>query len=93
MHCIQFLKKHEKNVTAMRCMKNTKSLHFILAQSGTSIEFRPLSFKLLLSSPVTQSAQVIICGNKKHNYLNAIKAEQLMVGKQLPISTSLHFFS
>ena len=28
-----------------------KSLHFILAQSGTSIEFRPLSFKLLLSSP------------------------------------------
>ena len=27
-----------------------KSLHFILAQSGTSIEFRPLSFKLPLSS-------------------------------------------
>ena len=27
-----------------------KSLHFILAQSETSIEFRPLSFKLLLSS-------------------------------------------
>ena len=28
-----------------------ESLHFILAQSGTSIELRPLSFKLLLSSP------------------------------------------
>ena len=28
-----------------------KSLHFILAQSGTSNEFIPLSFKLLLSSP------------------------------------------
>ena len=31
--------------------KGLKSLHFILAQSVTSIEFRPLSFKLLLSSP------------------------------------------
>ena len=38
---------------------------------------------------VTQSAQVIICGNQKHNYLNAITAEQLMAGKQLLISTSL----
>ena len=36
-----------------------------------------------------QSAQVIIYGNQKHNYLNAIKALQLMVGKQLLISTSL----
>ena len=26
-------------------------LYFILAQPGTSIEFRPLSFKLLLPSP------------------------------------------
>ena len=34
------------------CDKNfIKSLHFILAQSGTSIEFRPLALKLLLSSP------------------------------------------
>ena len=30
---------------------NVKSLHFILAQSGISIEFRLLSFKLLPSSP------------------------------------------
>ena len=66
-----------------------KSLHFILAQSGTSIEFRPSSFKLRLSSQSDQSAQVIIYGNQKHNYLNAIKAVQLMVGKQLLISTSL----
>ena len=36
-----------------------------------------------------QSAQVIIYGNQKHNYLNVIKAVQLMVGKQLLISTSL----
>ena len=36
-----------------------------------------------------QSAQVVVYGNQKHNYLNAIKAEQLMVGKQLLISTSL----
>ena len=36
-----------------------------------------------------QSAQVIIYGNQKHDYLNAIKAVQLMVGKQLLISTSL----
>ena len=28
-------------------------------------------------------------GNLEHNYLNAIKAEQLMVGKQLLISKSL----
>ena len=28
-----------------------KSVHFILAHSGTSIEFRPLSFQLPLSSP------------------------------------------
>ena len=32
-----------------------------------------------------QSAQVIIYGNQKHNYLNAIKAEQLMVGKELHV--------
>ena len=36
-----------------------------------------------------QSAQVIIYGDQKHNYLNAVKVVQLMVGKQLPISTSL----
>ena len=36
-----------------------------------------------------QSAQVIIYGNQKHNYLIAIKAEQLMVGKELLVSTSL----
>ena len=36
-----------------------------------------------------QSAQVIIYGNQKHNYLNAIKAEQFMVGKELLVSTSL----
>ena len=28
-------------------------------------------------------------GNQKHNYLNAIKAEQLMIGKELLVSTSL----
>ena len=28
-------------------------------------------------------------GNQKHNYLNAIKDEQLMVDKQLLIRTSL----
>ena len=70
-----------------------KSLYLILALSGTSIEFRPLSFELLLSSPdsgrVIQSAQVIIYGNQKHSHLNAIKAVQLMVDKQLLISTSL----
>ena len=36
-----------------------------------------------------QSAQVIIYGNQKHNYLNAIKAEQLRVGKELLVCTSL----
>ena len=36
-----------------------------------------------------QSTQVIIYGNQKHNYLNVIKAEQLMVGKQLLVSPSL----
>ena len=36
-----------------------------------------------------QSAQVIIYVNQNHSCLNAIKAEQLMVGKQLLISTSL----
>ena len=48
-----------------------KSLHFILCQSGTSIEFRPLSFKLLLSSPEWFNQHRI-----KHTatYLNAIKA-------------------
>ena len=66
-----------------------RSVHFILAQSGTSIEFTPLSFLLPLSSSVIQSAQVIIYGNQKHNYLNSIKAEQLMVGKKLLVSTSL----
>ena len=30
----------------------------------------------------------MICGNQKYNYLNTIKAEQLMVGKEL-VSTSL----
>ena len=35
------------------CFKSfsMKFVHFILAQSGTSIEFRPLSFYLPLSSP------------------------------------------
>ena len=37
-----------------------------------------------------QSAQVIIYGNQKNNYLNAMKAVQLMVGKQLLISTSIN---
>ena len=32
---------------------------------------------------VIQYAQVIIYGNQKHNYLNTIKAEQSMAGKQL----------
>ena len=36
-----------------------------------------------------QSAQAIIYGNQNYNYLNAIKAVQLMVGKQLLVSTSL----
>ena len=31
----------------------------------------------------------MIYGNQKYNYLNAIKAEQLMAGKQLLISTLL----
>ena len=35
-----------------------------------------------------QSAQIIICSNQKHIYLNAIKAEQLMVCKQLLVSIS-----
>ena len=61
-----------------------KSLRFILAQSGTSIEFRPLSFNKIASviPRVIQSARVIIYGNQKHSYLNWIKAEQLMIGKQ-----------
>ena len=36
-----------------------------------------------------QSVWVIIYGNQKHSYLNWIKAEQLMIGKQLLVSTSL----
>ena len=56
---------------------------FILAQSGTSIEFRPLLFLIVSVIPrVIQQAQVIIYGNQKHNYLNTIKTEQLMAGKQ-----------
>ena len=36
-----------------------------------------------------QSVQVIIHGNQQHSYRNAIKTEQLVVGKQLLISTLL----
>ena len=32
---------------------------------------------------VIQYAQAIVYGNQKHNYLNTIKVEQLMAGKQL----------
>ena len=35
-----------------------------------------------------QSAQVVIYGNQKHNYVNAVKAEQLLVCEQLLVSTS-----
>ena len=31
----------------------------------------------------------MIYGNQKYNYLNTIKAEQLMIGKELLVSTSL----
>ena len=40
-------------------------------------------------SMVIKTAQVIIYGNQNHNYLNAIKPEQLMAGKQLLISKLL----
>ena len=33
----------------------------------------------------------MIYGNQKYNYLNTIKAEQLMVGKELLVSTSNSF--
>ena len=32
---------------------------------------------------------IYMYGNQKYNYLNALKAEQLLVGKQLLVSTSL----
>ena len=46
----QFKVSFSSSKFAIRASK-LKSLHFILAQSGTSTEFRPLSLKLPLSSP------------------------------------------
>ena len=66
-----------------------KSVHFILAQSETTIEIGFLSFYL----PLCPQSDLIRAGNclrkSKTQHLNAIKAVQLMAGKQLLISTSL----
>ena len=66
-----------------------KSLHFFGLSLGPLLNLDLYHLNCFCNTQSDQSAQVTIYGNQKHNYLNAIKAVQLMVGKQLLISTSL----
>ena len=67
----------------LKNQKWLKSVHFILVSLGPLLNSDLYHLIASVIPRVIHQAQVIIYGNQKHNYLNTIKAEQLMAGKQL----------